>query len=80
MTRAAFGLLGTLVYDAFHDGTQETLFAVKLEEIQRVEPLKTGENVHFSSGWRFSIANGRCFLLSMSKEVSSEIQEVLRQR
>lgn len=79
-TKAAFGLVGTLLYDAAHSGEQKVLYSIDLSEIRQVIQLGVGQNAYFPSGWKFSTANGESFLMVMDRKMQKELKLLLRER
>ncbi len=79
-TKAAFGLVGALIYDSAHSGDQKVLYSFDLNEIQQVVQLGVGQNAYFPSGWKVSTNKGESFLMVMDRKMQKELKQLLGER
>ena len=71
-TRAAFGLMGTLIYDAVHE--EDCAFEVKLDDIVSI---KQSNNPSFTDGWTVYTKDGRSADMKFDQPVSGFLEMAL---
>lgn len=75
VTKRAFGLVGTLIYDSVHE--DDCVFEVKLDDI---ESVTKSNNPGFSDGWTIKTTDNRCVDIKVNQPVLGYLEKALGAR